>query len=84
MPYKGKAPLTISTIQPCCPGLIIDSISKEEPIFEGGSPGYRWGPSDVIVATLCVKDARGNALNLVSKRRWVGWGGGGVGVGFKG
>ncbi|GMI12782.1 hypothetical protein TrRE_jg8815 [Triparma retinervis] len=69
MPYKGRAPLTISTIQPCCPGLVIESITKEEPIFAGGtSPGYRSGPSDVVVATLCVKDARGNALNLVSKR----------------
>lgn len=70
MPYKGKVPLTIGTIQPCCPGLIIDSITKEEPIFEGGaSPGHRPGcPSDVNVASFCVKDARGNSLKLVSKR----------------
>eukprot|EP00520_Triparma_pacifica_P012512 CAMPEP_0118632410 /NCGR_PEP_ID=MMETSP0785-20121206/431_1 /TAXON_ID=91992 /ORGANISM="Bolidomonas pacifica, Strain CCMP 1866" /LENGTH=390 /DNA_ID=CAMNT_0006523181 /DNA_START=14 /DNA_END=1182 /DNA_ORIENTATION=+ len=70
MPYKGKAPLTIGTIQPCCPGLIIDSITKEEPIFEGGSsPGHRPDcPSDVTVASFCVMDARGNTLKLISKR----------------
>jgi len=70
MPYKGKAPLTISSIQPCCPGLQIDSISKEVPIFSSGpSPGQNYeSPSSVVVSSFHVQDARGNKLNLVSKR----------------
>ena len=84
MPFKGKAPLTISLIQPCVPGLAIDSISRENPLplstssssSSSSSSSYSSSyssksPSDVVVARLTVSDVRGNKMSFVSKRsKW--------------
>jgi hypothetical protein len=70
MPYKGKVPLTISQIQPVIPGLIIDTITKEEQIVFVVPPATNC-VSEVILSRLSVGDARGNVMKFVSKRsKW--------------
>jgi len=75
MPYKGKAPLTITLIQPVIPGLVIESITKEEPITIPSQPEdvIRTNEccSDVKLARMTVADCRGNEMFFVSKRtKW--------------
>ncbi|GMH88951.1 hypothetical protein TrST_g1663 [Triparma strigata] len=67
MPYLGKAPFTISSIQPLVPGLIIDTITKEEVIPQDAAADPD-KVSTVQIATLRVSDVRGNSLEFVTKR----------------
>ncbi|GMH74435.1 hypothetical protein TrLO_g15831 [Triparma laevis f. longispina] len=72
MPYLGKAPFTIASIQPLVPGLIISTITKEDPIESLISSSSSSSSSDNIstvqVASLRAEDVRGNKLEFVSKR----------------